>query len=109
MTAQYDALYARYALPAGAAADAADALAPLVAANLDGRVFRRELVRLTDERRANCAHGARSSSATSPTSRPRSSASARTTASWPMSATHSCALPDIVQKYLLKQAFRDRR
>ncbi|HEV8501296.1 MAG TPA: hypothetical protein VGR63_06950 [Casimicrobiaceae bacterium] len=48
MTQAFDRLYARYAAP-GAAEGSADALAPLVAANLDGTVFRRELVRLTDE------------------------------------------------------------
>ncbi|MFI4903469.1 MAG: glycosyltransferase [Burkholderiales bacterium] len=48
MTQAFDRLYARYAAP-GAADGSAEALAPLVAANLDGTVFRRELVRLTDE------------------------------------------------------------
>lgn len=48
MTEAFDRLYARYAAP-GAAEGSADALAPLVAANLDGTVFRRELVRATDE------------------------------------------------------------
>ncbi|HEY7786895.1 MAG TPA: glycosyltransferase [Casimicrobiaceae bacterium] len=48
MTQAFDQLYARFALPMEAA-DGATALAPLIAANLDGRVFRRELVRLSDE------------------------------------------------------------
>ncbi|MEP7061134.1 MAG: glycosyltransferase [Betaproteobacteria bacterium] len=48
MTQAFDSLYAQYAQPAGDTGGA-DALAPLVAANLDGRVFRRELVRLTGE------------------------------------------------------------
>lgn len=48
MTQAFDQLYARFALPMGPA-DGATALAPLVAANLDGMVFRRELVRLSDE------------------------------------------------------------
>jgi hypothetical protein len=44
----FAALYARYALPA-ADGGGADALAPLVAANVNGALFRRELVRLVDE------------------------------------------------------------
>ncbi len=53
MVQDLDALYARYALapPDTAAAEPAPpaALAPLLAANLDGFVFRQELVRLAEE------------------------------------------------------------
>lgn len=51
MSREIDALYARYAAPSGAAdGDAArDALSPLLAANLDGFAFRKELVNLTSE------------------------------------------------------------
>ncbi len=58
MTETFDRLYAQLAQPREAGADvtdadtrahAADSLTPLIAANLDGFVFRRELVRLTTE------------------------------------------------------------
>jgi glycosyltransferase involved in cell wall biosynthesis len=52
MSREIDALYARFAvLPpdAGESAVAAEALAPLLAANLDGFTFRKELVRLNGE------------------------------------------------------------
>ncbi|HVN35418.1 MAG TPA: glycosyltransferase [Casimicrobiaceae bacterium] len=52
MSRDIDVLYARFGLPPPAAADAAaanEALAPLLAANLDGFAFRKELVKLTGE------------------------------------------------------------
>jgi glycosyltransferase involved in cell wall biosynthesis len=52
MSRDVEALYARFGLPPPASADpsaANDALAPLLAANLDGFVFRKELVKLTGE------------------------------------------------------------
>jgi len=52
MSRDVDALYARFGLPPPDAADPAaanDALAPLLAANLDGFAFRKELVKLTAE------------------------------------------------------------
>jgi hypothetical protein len=52
MTRDVESLYARFALRPAEAADpdaARDALAPLLAANLDGFVFRKELVNLTLE------------------------------------------------------------
>ncbi len=108
MTAQYDALYARYALPAGAADDAADALAPLVAANLDGRVFRRELVRLTGELHESREWRAKLE---------RDIAELKAAVEGLGEDNRKLAdvrdafvrLPHVVQKYLLKQAFRDRR
>jgi glycosyltransferase involved in cell wall biosynthesis len=51
-------LYARYAMP-GAGSGGADALAPLVAANVDGTLFRRELVRLVDDLAAQRAWNAK--------------------------------------------------
>jgi glycosyltransferase involved in cell wall biosynthesis len=51
-------LYARYAMP-GAESGGADALAPLVAANVDGALFRRELVRLVDDLAAQRAWNAK--------------------------------------------------
>jgi glycosyltransferase involved in cell wall biosynthesis len=48
MVREVEALYARYAVPPSGSAEPA-ALAPLLAANLDGRVFRPELVKLTGE------------------------------------------------------------
>jgi glycosyltransferase involved in cell wall biosynthesis len=52
MSRDVDALYARFGLPPSDSADAAaanDALAPLLAANLDGFAFRKELLKLTGE------------------------------------------------------------
>lgn len=50
MARDFDLLYARFASPPEAEAAApSDALVPLVAANLDGFAFRRELVNLADE------------------------------------------------------------
>ncbi len=52
MSRDVDALYARFGLPppdAAGAASANDALAPLLAANLDGFAFRKELLKLTGE------------------------------------------------------------
>jgi len=54
----FTGLYARYAKP-GAASGSADALAPLVAANVDGTLFRRELVRLVDDLAAQRAWNAK--------------------------------------------------
>lgn len=50
MTRSLDAFYARYGLAPGAGASADDAaIQALLATNLDGALFRQELVRLTDE------------------------------------------------------------
>jgi len=50
MARDFDLLYSRFALPpASAPASDADAIVPLVAANLEGFAFRRELVNLADE------------------------------------------------------------
>ena len=52
MSREIDALYARFAPPLTDSPDAtaaADALAPLLAANLDGFQFRKELVNLANE------------------------------------------------------------
>ena len=52
MSRDVDALYARFGLPPPDSPDAAaaiDALAPLLASNLDGFAFRKELVKLTSE------------------------------------------------------------
>jgi glycosyltransferase involved in cell wall biosynthesis len=52
MSRDVDALYARFALPPSDSTDAdaaRDALAPLLAANLDGFAFRKELVKLAGE------------------------------------------------------------
>jgi glycosyltransferase involved in cell wall biosynthesis len=52
MSRDVDALYARFGLPPADSADAGaanDALGPLLAANLDGFAFRKELVKLTGE------------------------------------------------------------
>jgi glycosyltransferase involved in cell wall biosynthesis len=52
MSRDVDALYARFGLPSPDSADAPaamDALAPLLASNLDGFAFRKELVKLTNE------------------------------------------------------------
>jgi glycosyltransferase involved in cell wall biosynthesis len=52
MSREIDALYQRFALPpspAGDAAGAREALEPLLAANLDGFAFRKELIRLASE------------------------------------------------------------
>ena len=52
MSRDVDALYARFGLPLSDAPDAGaanDALAPLLAANLDGFAFRKELLKLTRE------------------------------------------------------------
>jgi hypothetical protein len=49
MARDFDTLYARLVQPQANAGKDSDALAPLVAANLDGFAFRRELVALADE------------------------------------------------------------
>ncbi len=52
MSRDVDALYARFGLPPPDSVDpgaASDALTPLLATNLDGFVFRKELVKLTNE------------------------------------------------------------
>jgi hypothetical protein len=52
MSRDVEALYARFGLPSPDSADPAvapDALVPLLAANLDGFAFRKELVKLTGE------------------------------------------------------------
>jgi hypothetical protein len=52
MSRDVDALYARFGLPPSDSADpgaASNALTPLLATNLDGFAFRKELVKLTNE------------------------------------------------------------
>ncbi|MEO6929497.1 MAG: glycosyltransferase, partial [Casimicrobiaceae bacterium] len=110
MTEAFDALYARFAQPAdGAEGDsAADALTPLVAANLDGRMFRRELVRATGE--LDGAHAWSTKLATDvaelKAAVERLECDNRTLADVRAAFVQ---MPRLLQRYLLKRAFRDRR
>jgi glycosyltransferase involved in cell wall biosynthesis len=106
MSESFEALYARYAQPGPADGD--DALAPLLAANLDGRVFRRELVRLTQElgqtnewhaklERDIAALKAAIDKLDEDNRRLRDVRDA------------FAQLPEVAQKYLIKRTFRERR
>lgn len=107
MTDAFDHLYARYAQP-GDSQQGADALAPLVAANLDGRVFRRELVRLTGELAESRAWRAKLD---------RDIAELKDAVERVGEDNRKLAdirdafelMPAPVRKFLLKQAFRGRR
>jgi len=135
MAKDADALYARFALKipdAGYSIDARDALAPLLAANLDGFVFRKELVILAaevarlragapDEARiarleaysAKLEHDARTWTmkleadiATVKAEFARCFAENRVLADQKAAFDQ---LPEVVRKFLLKKAFRARR
>ncbi|HEY5366431.1 MAG TPA: glycosyltransferase [Casimicrobiaceae bacterium] len=108
MTREFDALYARTAQPAAAMGDAAGALTPLLAADLNGSVFRRELVRIT--------RGLTDARAWS-TKLERDIAELKVAVEKLGADNRRLAdvrdafdrLPAVVRKYLLKRAFRDRR
>ena len=126
MSRDVDALYARFALPPAGATDAdaaREALTPLLAANLDGFAFRRELIQLRRAPSRRCRTGSRKRSGgtknSSRTSRRlkeeierlaednRRLAEDNRRLADPKAAFDQ--LPEIVRKYLLKRAFRARR
>ncbi|MEO6749345.1 MAG: hypothetical protein ABI294_07130, partial [Casimicrobiaceae bacterium] len=108
MTREFDALYARTAQPAAALGDAAGALTPLLAADLNGSVFRRELVRIT---------GGLTDARAWSTKLERDIAELKVAIEELGADNRQLAdvrdafdrLPAVVRKYLLKRAFRDRR
>jgi len=125
MSRDVDALYARFALPPSDATDvhaARDALTPLLAANLDGFAFRRELVHFAVTLEALQQEFAESQRWTGKLERDiaelkgeidrvaeenRRLGDANRQLADPKAAFD--LLPELVQKYLLKRVFRARR
>jgi glycosyltransferase involved in cell wall biosynthesis len=102
----FAALYARYAVP-GAASGSADALAPLVAANVDGALFRRELVRLVDEL---AAQGAWKAKLEADIAELKAAIDKLGDENRKLADVRDAfvLMPAFVQRFLIKQAFRGR-
>ena len=118
MSRDVDALYARFALPPAEATDAdaaRDALAPLLAANLDGFAFRRELIHFAGALAAlqdRFAQSQRWNEKLEQDIAALKDAIERLAEENRRLADPKAAfdlLPEIVRKYLLKRAFRARR
>ncbi len=129
MSRDIDALYARFALPPAEATDpdaARTALAPLLAANLDGFTFRRELVKLASELEQTKARLAESQQWSASLERDGAAWAAKLEADIAVlkrEQAHLAAdvrrladveaafvqLPEPIRKFLMKRAFRARR
>ena len=109
MTQAFDALYARFAQPADEADgdSGADALTSLVAANLDGRMFRRELVRATGELVG--AH-AWNTKLAADVAELKAAIERLERDNRVLAGVHAVfvRMPGLLQRYLLKRALRDR-